>query len=221
MGRELFFIQDLHNSTSRNYVDRMLDNKVEAMEKAKEYEFDYWDGSRRYGYGGYKFIDGRWKKLAEKLIERFQLTNQSTLLDVGCGKGFLLLEIQKILPGVTLYGIDISKYALENLHPELKISSYLISAASEWPFELKQFDLVISINTLHNLKFQDLEMSLTNISKFGKDQYIVVESFRNSLEQFNLECWALTANLLLSKEDWIWTFKQMGYHGDFEFIYFQ
>jgi ubiquinone/menaquinone biosynthesis C-methylase UbiE len=199
----------------------MLDNKVEAMEKAKEYEFDYWDGSRRYGYGGYKFIDGRWKKLAEKLIERFQLTSQSTLLDVGCGKGFLLLEIQKILPGVTLYGIDVSMHALENLHPELKISSYLISAASKWPFELKQFDLVISINTLHNLKFQDLEMTLTNMTKFGKDQYIVVESFRNSLEQFNLECWALTANLLLSKDDWIWTFKQMNYQGDFEFIYFQ
>ncbi len=82
-------ITPLHQKTKRTYIDRMVDDKVNCALKAKQYEFDYWDGEKRYGYGGYKFIDGRWRPVAEKLIERYGLTNQSKILDVGCGKGYL------------------------------------------------------------------------------------------------------------------------------------
>jgi SAM-dependent methyltransferase len=87
---------------------------------AKKYEEQYWDGDRRYGYGGYKYIPGRWKPVAEALIKEYNLTNQSTILDVGCGKAFLLYEIQLLLPGINITGIDISKHGLASKHPDFK-----------------------------------------------------------------------------------------------------
>ena len=41
------------------------------------------------------------------------------------------------------------------------------------------------------------------------------------LELFNLECWALTAESLFHTEEWIWLYKEFGYNGDYEFIYFE
>src|ERR1700761_4777673 len=96
------FVTSLHSSTKRNYLARMVDDKVNCMLKAKEYEFDYWDGDRRFGYGGYRFMEGRWKPVAEALIASYSLTNESKILDVGCGKGFLLYEIKNILPDITV-----------------------------------------------------------------------------------------------------------------------
>ena len=95
MGKLVNYITQLHKSTKRLYIERMQDNKVECMIEAKKYDFNYWDGDRRYGYGGYKFIDGRWKPVAEIFIKNYNLTNKSKILDVGCGKGFLLYEIKK------------------------------------------------------------------------------------------------------------------------------
>src|SRR5262245_9448775 len=102
MGRLLEIVTPLHKATKRDYLARMVDDKVHCMMKAKEYEFDYWDGDRRYGYGGYKFIEGRWAPVAKALIEIYGLKNGAKVLDVGCGKAFLLYEMQKILPDLAL-----------------------------------------------------------------------------------------------------------------------
>ena len=99
MGNELNIVTKLHQATKRKYIDRMIDEKIKCMLKAKEYEFDYWDGDRRFGYGGYKYIPDRWKPAAEELIKNYNLDNNSSVLDVGCGKAFLLYEMKKILPG--------------------------------------------------------------------------------------------------------------------------
>ena len=117
MGNYLQIVTPLHKATKRNYLERMNDSKVEAMIVAKQYGFEYWDGDRRYGYGGYKYIPGRWKPVAEALIDHYQLNSSSKILDVGCGKGFLLLELQLLVPGTSITGFDISQYALANLHP--------------------------------------------------------------------------------------------------------
>ena len=98
LGSILNLIQELHKSTKRDYIGRMLDEKVQCMSVARKFDFDYWDGQRRYGFGGYKYIPGRWKGMAQNLIDRYGLTNSSSILDVGCGKGFLLYEIQLLLP---------------------------------------------------------------------------------------------------------------------------
>ena len=100
MGKLLNIATPLHRRTTRDYLARMMDDKVHCMRKAKEYERDYWDGDRRYGYGGYRY-DGRWKPVAQQLIDIYQLAPDAKILDVGCGKGHLLYEL-KIAAGSDL-----------------------------------------------------------------------------------------------------------------------
>lgn len=221
MGELLNIVTPLHQATQRDYLARMVDNKVEAMLVAKQYESDYWDGDRRYGYGGYSYIPGRWKPVAEALIDRYGLTNDSRILDVGCGKGYLLYEIQLLLPKVTIVGFDISKHGLASRHPEFKGELFHGRAEEPYPFPDKSFDLVISITTLHNLRLPELQVALGEIERVGKRGYVMLESYRNELEFFNLECWALTAESLLDDREWVWLYDHFGYTGDYEFIYFE
>ena len=72
MGNLVNYSTSLHQATKREYIKRMVDDKINCMLKAKEYEFDYWDGSRRYGYGGYKYMPDRWKPVAELLIKNYK-----------------------------------------------------------------------------------------------------------------------------------------------------
>ncbi len=215
------FISELHNSTKRNYLKRMNDNKIYCMKIAKKYSKDYWDGNRRFGYGGYKFIPGRWTKVAQKIISTYKLRKGSKILDVGCGKGFLLKEMLLIEPGLKIFGFDISKYALKNSIKDNRIKKFRHKAQNKFPFKTKFFDLVISLSTLHNLEIYDLEKSIKEIQRVGKKKYIMVESYRNNKELFNLECWALTCNSFFSKKEWIWLYRKFGFNGDYEFIYFK
>ena len=198
----------------------MVNNKVEAMTKAREYEFDYWDGDRRYGYGGYKY-DGRWEIVARDLIKEYNLKDGCKILDVGCGKGYLLYELKKLLPNANIVGFDISKYAIKNAKEEIKESLFVYDARDIYPFGDNEFDLVISLNTLHNLKIYDLKTALGEIDRVGKNGYIVTEAYRNEKELFNLECWALTCESFFRPDEWIWLFEEFGYNGDYEFIYFE
>ena len=221
MGEMLNLVTPLHQATSRDYLARMVDNKVEAMMVAKRYGADYWDGDRRYGYGGYRYLEGRWKNVAEALIERYSLTNDSSLLDVGCGKGYLLYEMQRILPGMRIVGFDVSQHGLDDRHPEFTGELFIHRAQDAYLFTDDEFDLVISLATLHNLRLFELDVALREIERVGKQAYVMAESYRNELEMFNLECWALTAESLLDLDEWLWFFNTVGYTGDYEFIYFE
>ena len=221
MRDELNFVTPLHQASERDYLGRMVDDKVEAMLVAKKYGEDYWDGDRRYGYGGYKYLPGRWKPVAEALIERYELTEMSSVLDVGCGKGYLLYEIQLLLPGCRLVGFDISKHGLAGRHPEFRGELSIGRAEEPYSFEDNSFDLVISMATLHNLRLPELQVALTEIERVGKQAYVMLESYRNERELFNLECWALTAEAFLDVGEWIWLYEHFGYTGDYEFIYFE
>ena len=218
---ELNLVTGLHQATKRDYLGRMNDSMVEAMKIAKQYGFDYWDGDRRFGYGGYKYMQGRWAKVAQQLIDLYGLRAGSKILDVGCGKGFLLYEIQLLQPGIEIHGFDISQYGLENTHPDLKAKLFIHRAQETFPFQDNFFDLVISLGTLHNLHIFELEVAVSEIERVGKQGYIMVESFRNELEMFNLECWALTAESLMDVDEWKWVYDRFGFTGDYEFIFFE
>ena len=221
MKMELNLVTGLHKATKRDYLGRMNDSKVEAMKIAKQYGFDYWDGDRRFGYGGYKYMQGRWAKVAQQLIDQYGLRAGSKILDVGCGKGFLLYEIQLLEPGIEIHGFDISQYGLENTHPDLKANLFIHRAQDIFPFQDDFFDLVTSLGTLHNLHIFELEIAVSEIERVGKQGYIMVESFRNELEMFNLECWALTAESLMDVDEWKWIYERFGFTGDYEFIFFE
>ncbi len=215
------YITPIHKSAKRDYLDRMNNEKIKCMKIAKKYDFDYWDGSRRTGYGGYKYIKSYWKGMAEKLIKDYNLRDGSKVLDVGCGKSFLLHEMKLIKPSLNIMGFDVSDYALKHNTELIKPFIYNQKAQDPFKYKNKEIDLVISINTLHNLNLFDLKKAILEISRVGKQAYIVVESYRNEKELFNLQCWALTAESFFDKDEWIWLYKNFGYTGDYEFIYFQ
>lgn len=210
----------LHTRTVRDYLSRMVDSKVECMQAARSYDLDYWDGDRRYGYGGYKY-DGRWKPVAEKLVEIYKLRPDAAILDVGCGKGFLLHELQQLLPAARICGFDLSDYAIANAKEEIRDRLFIHRAQDPYPFADREFDLVLSLTTLHNLRLPDLKSALKEIERVGKSKYLVVEGYRNEQELFNLQCWALTCAAFLTPEEWVWLFGEFGYGGDYEFIYFE
>jgi cyclopropane fatty-acyl-phospholipid synthase-like methyltransferase len=221
MGRLLNIVTPLHKATKREYLARMVDDKVQCMLKAKQYGADYWDGDRRFGYGGYKFIPGRWKPVAEALIKTYGLKAGSSVLDVGCGKGFLLYEMLQLEPGLKLIGFDASEHGLQNAHPDVKDKLFKYRAQDAYPFGDKQFDLVISLGTFHNLRLFELKTALSEMQRVGKQAYLMLESYRNEQEQFNLQCWALTAESFFDTAEWIWLYNYFGFTGDYEFIYFE
>jgi ubiquinone/menaquinone biosynthesis C-methylase UbiE len=220
MGKLLNIVTPLHRRTKRDYLARMVDDKVRCMLKAKEYERDYWDGARRYGYGGYRY-DGRWKPVAQQLIDTYQLTAESRILDVGCGKGFLLHELKQLLPAATCVGFDVSKHGIADAPDGIREALFLHRAQDPYPYGDKHFDLVVSLGTLHNLRVFDLKSALGEIERVGRRAYVMVESYRNEQEMFNLECWALTAESLFDTAEWTWLFAEFGYSGDYEFIFFE
>jgi len=220
MGQLLNIITSLHKKSPRKYIERMNDDKVYCSEKAREYGAEYWDGDRRFGYGGYKY-DGRWEAVAKAFIGQYRLPDKAKILDVGCGKGFLLYEFKKLLPEATIIGIDVSDYALQNAKEEVKPFIKKWRAQDRYPFTDKEFDLVFSNMTLHNLCVFDLKKALEEIERVGKNKFIAMESYRSVEELFNLQCWALTCELFFRPEEWIWLFGEFGFSGDYEFLYFE
>jgi len=216
------FIEKIHKSTKRDYVgERVLGvDKAECAIISKNFGQDYWDGDRKYGYGGYQY-DGRWRVVAEEMIEHYQLTSESKILDLGCGKGFLLFEFTQILPGIEIRGIDISEYAIETAKEEIKSNVSVGNVTTKLTFPDQFFDLVLSINVFHNFYIYDLWQALREMGRVGKNMYIVVDSYRNENERINLMYWQLTCECFYKPQEWEWIYNQCGYSGDYSYIYYE
>lgn len=217
---ERTFFTSLHTSTKRDYLGRMNDDKVHCMQVARQYGKDFFDGERRYGFGGYRY-DGRWLPVAQAMAQTYGLKPGARILEVGCGKGFLLYEFTRAIPDSRVCGFDISAYAIEQSKEEIRQNMFVHKAEdTPWPFRDKEFDFVYSIATLHNLPIFDLARALPEMNRVAKNAYLCVESYRNEQELFNLQCWALTCNSFFNETEWLWIYDRLGYTGDHEFIYF-
>jgi ubiquinone/menaquinone biosynthesis C-methylase UbiE len=215
------FITTLHKSTSRDYLGRVTSHdKAECAEKAIQWGKDYWDGERHLGYGGYQY-DGRWRPVAEAMVKHYNLPDDAKILDVGCGKAFLLYEFTQVLPNAQVAGLDISQYALD--HAKEEVRPHLTQGtAAKLPWPDDSFDLVYSLNALHNLCNYDLWSAIQEMERVGRNaKYITVESYRNEREKVNLLYWQLTCRAFLATQEWEWLFEQAGYTGDHAFIYFE
>jgi ubiquinone/menaquinone biosynthesis C-methylase UbiE len=215
------FISAIHKKTTRDYLARVNEfPKAEAAKVAKQFGREYWDGDRKFGYGGMRY-DGRWRVVAENMARHYGIQSGHRILDVGCGKAFLLHDFMEAVPGVEVAGIDISSYAIENAKEEVR-PFLQVGNATSLPFPDGSFDLVISLNTLHNLPCYDLDRALREIQRVGrKHRYIVVESYRTEEEKANLLYWQLTCQSFYSPREWEWWFERCGYTGDWSFIYFE
>lgn len=215
------FLSSVHKSTKRDYIARVLERpKAEVAKIAKQFGKEYWDGDRSTGYGGYRY-DGRWRKVAQQMCDHYGIKPGDRILDVGCGKGFLLYDFTQVVPGVVVAGIDISEYAIQNAKEEIK-PFVQVGNANHLDFADHSFDLVISLNTLHNLYCFDCDKALREIERVGrKNKYICVEAYRNEEEKVNLLYWQFTCEMFCTPAEWEWWFSRTGYTGDHSFIYFE
>ena len=200
----------------------MNDEKPKCMVKAKKYGKDFFDGERKFGYGGYYYIEGRWDKIIN-VFEKYylrHLPSNFTLLDAGCGKGYFLKDLKKRYPKSNLYGFDISNYAIKKSDKNSDNKLFVHDVLKKTKFSKKFFDLYTAFGLLHNFKLNQMNFIFNEINRISKEQYIWVESYRNEKELFNLQCWARTCESFFDPDEWRWIFKNFGYNGDYEFIFF-
>jgi ubiquinone/menaquinone biosynthesis C-methylase UbiE len=216
------FISRVHKSTARDYVRRVVEHdKAACAEIAGRFDKDYWDGERHLGYGGYRY-DGRWRAVAEDMASHYGLKAGDRILDVGCGKAFLLYEFTQAVPGCEVVGIDVSQYAVDNAKEEVR-PFLRVGNAARLPFPDGSFDFVVSVNALHNLYLPDLWSALQEIERVGKGgrKYVTVEAYRNEREKVNLMYWQLTCRAFHTPVEWEWLFAKAGYSGDYSYITFE
>jgi ubiquinone/menaquinone biosynthesis C-methylase UbiE len=182
---------------------------------ARKFDKEYFDGDRLTGYGGYNYHPRFWTDTVKYIVEFYGLTNESKILDVGCAKGFMLYDFYKLNSNFDLHGVDISKYAIDNSVSEIK-NKLLVANATKLPYEDNFFDLVISINTIHNLEKVECATALKEISRVSKkNAFITVDAYRNDEEKKRMDDWNLTAKTIMPVDDWIIFFEQNNYNGDF------
>lgn len=219
---EIDFLSKLHRGTKRDYLHRVLNvNRAECARIMKRWDFDYWDGSRDTGFGGYVY-DGRWRAVAEDMVKHYDLRPGMRILDVGCGRAHLLYEFTQVVPGIEVAGIDISGYGIETAKEEVR-PFLQVGHANSLPWPDGHFDFVLSLNVLHNLEVFDLYSALQEMQRVGKTEkkYIVVESWRSEEEKANMVYWAIPCECFYSPQAWKWMFDHAGYKGDYSYITFE
>lgn len=215
------FIGQIHGGTTRDYLQRVVEaDKAAVAEVAKRFDFEYFDGDRMYGYGGYRY-DGRWRAFARKLADHYGLASGSRVLDVGCAKGFLVHDFLAEVPGLEAAGCDVSSYAIREAMPEVR-ELLEVANAVELPYPDDSFDLVVSINTLHNLRLPELARALRELERVSRGaKYLVVDGYRSEREKVNLMYWQITCESLFTPDEWQWLFEEVGYTGDFACVFFE
>jgi SAM-dependent methyltransferase len=186
----------------------------EFKQIARRFGREYFDGDRTTGYGGYRY-DGRWVPIAERIRDHYGLTHGHRVLDVGCAKGFLMHDLMQVVPGIDVWGLDISEYGL--MHAMEVVRGQVVRGTAErLPFENRAFDLVLSINTLHNLPRQGCVDALREVERVSRHhKYVQVDSWLTEDQRRNLDLWLLTAITYMAPDDWRALFTEAGYSGDY------
>jgi SAM-dependent methyltransferase len=184
-------------------------------EVARRFGKEFFDGDRRTGYGGFAYQPRFWQPVIPTLQSHFRLTAGSSVLDVGCAKGFMIHDLAELIPGITVKGVDVSAYAIEHAIESMR-PHVMVADARALPFEDKSFDVVISINTIHNLERADLIKALREIERVNRHgAFITVDAYRTDEERQRMEAWNLTARTILPVEGWKDLFTEAGYTGDY------
>jgi SAM-dependent methyltransferase len=181
---------------------------------SKQYGEMYFDGPRDYGYGGYRY-DGRWIPVARDIIAHFGLKAGMRVLDIGCAKGFLVKDLIKVCPGLEVFGLDISLYALMHCEPEV-VGRLHLGTAELLPFPDRSFDCVLSLNTVHNFSRQRAIKVMQEIERIsGGRAFVQVDSYRTPEQKEIFESWVLTAEFYDYPDGWKKLFQEAGYSGDY------
>ena len=214
LGREIDILAN-YPKVKRDLSARLESKSEESRKIGRKFGFDYFDGDRNHGYGGFSYNPKFWQPVIPTIVENYKIGSSSTVLDVGCAKGFFLYDLKLAFPGINITGVDLSEYAIANSIPEIK--PYLqVGNATKLPFENNYFDFVISINTIHNLNREDCAVALQEIERVTKgNSFITVDAYRNDEEKARMEAWNLTALTMMSVDEWKQFFLEVGYTGDY------
>ena len=214
MGQEIDLLVN-YPKTKRNLEERLATKNEADRAIARQFGREFFDGDRNQGYGGFKYMSRFWQPVVPTFKDYWQLTGSSSLLDVGCAKGFMLHDIAELIPGITVKGIDISQYAIEHAMDDIK-PHVQVANATQLPFADKSFEVVISINTVHNLERAECGRALQEIERVSRGKsFITVDAYRNAEEKERMYAWNLTAKTIMSVDEWIAFFKEIGYTGDY------
>lgn len=203
--------------TTRNIRQRESGKSDDVIAVARQFGREYFDGTREYGYGGYRY-DGRWVPVARDIVAHFSLRPGMRILDVGCAKGFLVKDLMHVCPGLEAFGIDISDYALAHCEPEAA-GRLQRASADALPFPDGSFDAILSINTIHNLDREGCRRALAEITRVVRQSekaFVQVDAFRTDAQKKLFESWCLTALTYLTPDEWVALFAEAGYRGDYD-----
>lgn len=214
MGKEIDLMENYPKS-KRDLTKRLEEKTPQDRALAREFGKAFFDGERSHGYGGFSYNSRFWEPVIPTFKEYYNLNKDSKILDIGCAKGFMLYDFAKAIPEITIKGIDISQYAIENAKEEVK-EHLQVANALKLPFEDNSFDLVISITTLHNLNKEDMKQALREINRVTKkDAFITLDAYRDDEEKKRMEAWNLTALTMMHTKEWKEFFKECDYNGDY------
>ena len=214
MGKEIDLLIN-YPKTKRDPLKRAQEKTEHDREIARKFEKDFFDGDRKNGYGGFSYNSKFWQPVIPTFRNYWNLDSSSSVLDVGCAKGFMLYDLKKNIPGIKVNGIDISEYAIENSLKEIK-EDLIVGNATNLPYEDNSFDVVISINTVHNLDIENCAKALKEIQRVSKKHsFITVDAYRNDKEKELMYAWNLTAKTIMSVEEWVNFFNKNDYKGDY------
>ena len=201
--------------TTRNISGRLTSKTESDKRIAQKFGKEFFDGSRNHGYGGYYYAPRFWQSVIPGFKQHWNLKCGDLFLDIGCAKGFMLYDFFKLNPQFNIYGIDISEYAVNNCIESLK-GNLKVGNAVSLPYPDKYFDLVISINTHHNLDGEDIIKAFNELQRVTKkNSYVVLDAYSNEKEKEELLNWNLTAKTIKHIDDWKKFFEKINFKGDF------
>ena len=214
LGQEV----DLMSNYPRSFrdVEGRENQKTESDRRvARRFDQEFFDGSRNTGYGGFSYDPRFWEPVVPVFTRHFGLEPGMRVLDIGCAKGFMAYDLARLIPGLQVYGLDVSEYAIRNSKPEVR-NCLQVADARRLPFADGAFDVVFSITTLHNLVRDDLAEALREIERVGKGRsFITVDAYENERERVRMNAWNLTALTVMHVKEWRDFFAAVGYGGDF------
>lgn len=214
MGSEVDLLAN-YPKANRNLQERLAAKTEEVRAVARLFGQEFFDGDRQYGYGGFSYNPRFWQPVIPTFKEHFGLTGDSSLLDVGCGKGFMMHDLAEQIPEITVKGIDISDYAIANCIDDMK-PHVQVANAKQLPFPDKSFDVVISVNTIHNLDRSECAQALREIERVSRGRsFVTVDAYRTEVEMERMFAWNLTARTIMSVDEWVAFFAEAGYTGDY------
>jgi len=186
---------------------------------ARKFDKEYYDGDRLSGYGGYNYNSRFWTDTVAHIVDFYQLTNNSKVLDIGCAKGYMMHDLSLLIPAAEIKGVDISQYAKEHAIDSMQ-ENIVVSNANNLPFPDDYFDLVIAINTLHNLPLIDCKQAFREINRVtNNNSFVMNDAWRDDKGKQSMLNWNLTALTYMSCDDWEELFKEVDYKGDYYWFF--